>query len=113
MPLPQLDQFSFHARLADTPGPALVFFTAQSCASCRYWRQLLEDWAQEPDAIPVFAVDAGQDQALAREFELFHLPALFLFVDGEYHRPIACEARLPALQTAIAAALRLPAAEAP
>lgn len=113
MPLPQLDQFSFHARLADTPGPALVFFTAQACASCRHWKQLLEGWSARPDAMPVFVVDAGRDQALAHEFELFHLPALFVFVDGEYHRPINCEARLPALQAAIAAALQLPALEAP
>lgn len=63
--------------------------------------------------MPVFEVDAGQDQALAREFELFHLPALFLFRDGHYHRPVSCEASLPRLRAEIAAQLALPAEEAP
>lgn len=109
----RLDQFGFYATLADSPGPALVFFSAASCAACRHWKQLLHAYSAEPDAPSVFEVDAGQDQALAREFELFHLPALFLFVDGEYHRPIDCAASLPMLRAAIAEALTLPAEEAP
>lgn len=109
----RLDQFTFHSTLAEIPGPALVFFSAAACAACRHWKQLLQSYAAEPDAAPVFEVDAGLDQALAREFELFHLPALFLFVNGEYHRPIECSASLPVLRAAIAAALTLPAEEAP
>jgi len=109
----RLDQFGFHATLAEISGPALVFFSAASCASCRHWKQLLKTYSAEPGASPVFEVDAGEDQALAREFELFHLPALFLFVDGEYHRPIDCAASLPVLRAAIAEALALPAMEAP
>ncbi len=108
----RLDQFSFYSTLADTPGLALVFFSAASCGTCRHWKQLLEGFAGS-DGIPVFEVDAGVDQALAREFELFHLPALFLFVDGDYHRPLQCEASLPRLRAALAAAIALPAEEAP
>jgi thioredoxin-like negative regulator of GroEL len=109
----RLDQFNFHATLAEVPGPALVFFSAAACASCRHWKRLLDSFTAEAGAPPVFEIDAGLDQALAREFELFHLPALFLYVDGEYHRPIDCEARLPVLRAAIAEALALPAEEAP
>lgn len=108
-----LDQFTFYARLADTRGPALVFFSAAACASCRHWKLLLHAYAETPGAAPVYEVDAGVDQALAREFEIFHLPALFLFMDGAYHRPIDCEARLPTLRAAVAEALALPALEAP
>ena len=110
--LQRLDQFTFHAQLAETPGPALVLFTAAACGACRHWKQLLEVFSRA-EGIPVYEVDAGLDQALAREFELFHLPALFLFVDGEYHRPVQCEATLTGLQTALAAAVALPAEEAP
>ena len=110
--LQRLDQFNFYVRLAETPGPALVLFTALACGACRHWKQLLEGFSRA-EGIPVFEVDAGLDQALTREFELFHLPALFLFVDGEYHRPVECEANLTALRTALAAAVALPAEEAP
>ncbi len=108
----RLDQFSFYPTVTDTPGPALVLFTAASCGACRHWKQLLQGFAQS-DGIPVFEVDAGIDQALAREFELFHLPALFLFLDGDYHRPLECEASLPSVRSAIKTALMLPAEEAP
>lgn len=108
----RLDQFSFHLRLAETAGAALVFFSAPGCASCRHWKTLLEDFAVR-DAVPVFEVDAGLDQALTREFEVFHLPALFLYVDGEYHRQVQAEASLPRLRAAIDEALALPAEEAP
>lgn len=109
----RLDQFTFYPTLADTPGPALVFFSAASCGSCRQWKRLLGDYATAADALPVFEIDAGQDLALAREFELFHLPALFLFVDGEFHRPLQCAAGLAQLRAAIDANLALPAEEAP
>lgn len=109
----RLDQFTFYPVLADTPGPALVFFSAASCGACRHWKQVLNDYATAADALPVYEVDAGLDQALAREFELFHLPALFLFVDGEFHRPLQCVADPARLRAAIAAALALPAEEAP
>lgn len=109
----RLDQFSFFDILAATPGPALVFFSAAACGACRHWRALFADFEAGADAVPVFEVDAGEDAALAHAFELFHLPALFLFVDGEYHRPLQCEASLPRLRAAVDAALALPAEEAP
>lgn len=108
-----LDQFTFHATLAEAAGPVVVFFTAAACASCRYWKQVLSAYAAEPDAAAIYAVDAGADPALAREFEVFHLPALFLFVNGDYHRPLHCAASVAALRAAIAEALTLPAEEAP
>lgn len=108
----RLDQFSFYPRLAETAGAVLVFFSAAGCASCRHWKLLLQEFTAR-DAVPVFEVDAGSDQGLAREFDVFHLPALFVFVNGEYHRPLQAEASLPRLRAAVAAALALPAEEAP
>ena len=54
-------------------------------------------------------MNGGIIQALT----IFHLPALFLYVDGHYHRQIQCEATLPALQTAIQQALMQAAEEEP
>ncbi|MDH4133437.1 MAG: thioredoxin family protein [Gammaproteobacteria bacterium] len=108
-----LDEFDFHHRLTTTPGPALVIFTGEGCASCRAWKQLLAAYRLRYSDLTLFEVDAGQAQALTREFEVFHLPALFLFRDGQFHGALATEARLDTLHAAIQANLAAPPQEAP
>ena len=108
-----LNDHEFYASLAETPGPSIVFFTKPGCSSCRLWKRLLGELLQQRHDINVYQVDAEQNMALSREYELFHLPALFLFVDGEFHRELQTEARLAHLQAALDAALDSPAEEAP
>jgi thioredoxin-like negative regulator of GroEL len=92
---------------------ALVMFTGAGCSSCRAWKQLLAGYRARYADLILFEVDAGLAQALAREFNVFHLPALFLYRDGHYHSPLACEADPDKLAATIAAALAAPAQEAP
>ena len=108
----QLDQFRFHHVLEATPGLALVFFTGPHCGACKVLRRVLADYAAT-QPVTVFEVDAERDLALAREFSVFHLPSMFLYVDGEYHCELHSEARAPAIAAAIEAALARPAEEAP
>ena len=63
--------------------------------------------------LQVFEVDAGEDLALTREFEVFHLPAMFLFRDGEYHCELHSEAQPQRLRAEIDEALAGSAQEAP
>ena len=111
--LQPLDELRFYRVLGTTPGVALVFFTAVGCSSCRTWKRLLQDYVREHHDIRVFEIDAQISMGLAREYEVFHLPALFLFVDGEFHCALHCEARPGALRAAIDAAMAAPAQEAP
>lgn len=113
MTLATLDQFGFHHTLAATPGVSLVIFTAPSCGSCRRWRSLLADYQAVHTGLSVFEVDAQRDLALTREFGVFHMPALFLFVDGRYHRPLQAAASADGLTAAIQETLALPALDAP
>lgn len=108
-----LDEFGFHHRLAETSGVALVIFTGEGCNSCRAWKQMLVKFRSSHPELKLFEVDAGRAQALAREFGVFHLPALFLYRDGHYHCPLQTEARPEALGTAIQKALAAPPQEAP
>lgn len=108
-----LDEFGFHHALAATRGSALVIFTGQGCSSCRAWKRLLLDYAARQPELQLFEVDAGHAQALAREFGVFHLPALFLYRDGRYHGALQSEARPEALEAAFRAALAAPPQEAP
>ncbi len=109
----RLDQFDFHHILEATPGLALVLFSAAACGGCRQWKRLLEASAARRGDLQLFEVDAGLDPGLAAEFEVFHLPALFLYVDGRYQGPLEVEASPAALDRGIAALLAAPPREAP
>lgn len=109
----RLDQFNFHDRLAASNGPNLVFFTHAGCGSCRHWKALLERLAPAHPEITLFEVDAQEDLALTRAYEVTHLPALFLFKGGAYHGQVQCEASEPVLLDTLARMQQQPAEEEP
>lgn len=108
-----LTQFTFYPQLEQTSGLSLVYFTAEGCSSCRHLTMLLDQLQQQRDDLSIYRVDAQQDQALVSEYEVFHLPALFLFKNGHYHAAIHSEARLTSIEQAISSANSAAAEEAP
>lgn len=108
-----LEQFEFHHIIEQTPGVALVMFETAACGACKRFRQLLCDHAVRDHRVTVFTVDAGRDQALTREFEVFHLPAMFVYVDGAYQGQLQCRAEPGDFARALAELLERPAQEAP
>ena len=108
-----LDDLNFFEVLAATRGTALVFFTAPHCGACRQLKQALNHLLATQIDFRVFEVDAVQNGALVNAFAVFHLPALFLYVDGYYHRAIHCETLPKNIQKAIDLAKLLPAEEEP
>lgn len=106
-----LDESRYHPHLLETGGIALVLFSSPSCGGCR----VVE--ARLPLAVPagthLFKVDVQQATGLARAFDIFHLPTLFLYRDGHFHARLECEITLPALRAAVARALARPAEEEP
>lgn len=102
----------FHRTLSRWLGRTLVLFGQPGCGACRLAEALV------PAALTgvvqqLVKVDAAAQAALAREFEVFHLPSLHLYVDGRYHAPLQCELTREALRAAVARAVCAPAAEAP
>lgn len=113
MTLPMLDQFDFHPRIAALRGTALVMFAGAGCGACRHLRRVLNEVRRLEPAWRIFEVDAQRDQALVNEFEVFHLPTVFLFVDGLFHSQLEAEARPSAIVSTALAAMQQPAREAP
>ena len=106
-----LDESSYHRRLAQTPGIALVLFSSSACGTCRVVERRLPEAA--PSGTHLFKVDVQRATALAREFEIFHLPALFLYAQGHFHARLNCEVSASTLGAALDRALALPAEEEP
>ena len=50
---------------------------------------------------------------LARAFDIFHLPTILLYRDGQFHAVMNCEVTVATLPAAIQAALAKPAEEEP
>jgi thioredoxin 1 len=109
----RLDDLNFHHVLADTPGAALVFFTAPNCGACRNLRQALDNYLQAYPSLPLFEIDAVHNGGLVNALDIFHLPAMFLYVNGHYHRELKCEPLPARIHHAIQTALSLPAEDEP
>ena len=102
--LAPLSEFDFHRVLAQSEGPALVMFGAPGCGTCRKVEKLLPGTV-DGMVSGLFKVDVQQSTGLARAYEVFHLPALFLFVDGHFHAQIESEVTPPKMRAALEAAL--------
>jgi len=109
----KLTQFDLHQRIAAQPASALVFFSGEGCSSCRHLKRVLTQVSARRPDWSIFEVDAQAEMGLTREFEVFHLPTLFLFQDGEFHCELHCEARAEAIEAAVSEALARPPQEAP
>ncbi|MDP2961894.1 MAG: thioredoxin family protein [Sulfurimicrobium sp.] len=107
-----LSEAGFHHELAASSGPVLVMFGAPGCGTCRKVEKLL------PEAVAglvsgLYKVDVQQSMGLARAYEVFHLPALFLFVDGRYHAPIESEVTAAKMKQALEQVLAAPPQDEP
>ena len=111
--LKTLNDADFYTTIQASDGPSIVFFTSAGCNSCKYWKVLLDKLAGQRPALHVYEVDAQQSMGLTREYEVFHLPALFVFLNGQYHAPLQCEARLDTITDALDRLLAAPAQDAP
>ena len=107
-----LTEFDFYSRLAHSPGVSLVLFSGPHCGACRRAEAVLPQ-AMADAVAHLFKVDVEKCTALAREYEIFHLPAMLLFVDGHFHAAIDSPLLPEKLRQTVTTALTLPAEEAP
>lgn len=108
----RLAEGAYHRRLAAAPGVAVVLFSAPHCGACRAWKRLLpEALAGLADAL--FEVDVAEATGVARGYDIFHLPTVYLYRDGRFHAELQCPARPEAIRQAALGLLAAPAQEEP
>lgn len=102
----------FHNTVGQWPGRTLLLFGQPGCGACRRAEAVVP--AALAGVVQHFVkIDTAAQAALAREFDVFHLPAMHLYIDGRYHAPLHCELTTEALRAAVVRAACAPAAEAP
>lgn len=108
----ELTEFDFHRRLDRTPGTSIVLFSTPGCRACRSLEQRLPALLGDVPA-QLYKVDVQQATALARAYEIFHLPTLLVFVGGGFHGELQAEPRPEPFRRALLALLAAPAQEEP
>jgi len=117
----ELDEFNFHQTVSDSSGVFLVFFTGPHCASCHHLRDLFTNeietikthFSENNLQFNVFEIKADKANALVNEFNVLHLPSLFLYQNGQYHCELQTQAHPQRIIEAIELALSKPAEEEP
>lgn len=107
-----LDESSFHSVLHTSPNVSIVMFSGPGCGACRRLEKHLPDWLSGQVGY-FYKVDVQKSTGLARAYEVFHLPSLFVFVNGRYHAPLQAEAAPGPMQAALQQLLNQPAHEEP
>ena len=107
-----LNDLNYHHTLMDTAGVALVYFTAPDCGACKMLAQALQHYPPH-EPVTVFQVDAVHNGGLINAFGIFHLPTLYLYLDGQFHAELQCIALPEAIYQAVQTALLLPPEEEP
>ena len=108
----RLAEGAFHTRLAATSGLAVVLFSAPHCGACRAWKQLLPT-ALADQARAFYEVDVSEATGVARYFDIFHLPTVYLYRDGQFHAELQCEARPETIKLTAQQLLHAPAQDEP
>jgi thioredoxin-like negative regulator of GroEL len=107
-----LAEGAFHARLAATPGVAVVLFSTPHCGACRGWKRLLPQ-ALAGVAQVFFEVDVSEATGVARYFGIFHLPTVYLYRDGQFHAELQCAAESGVIRQSAMQLLNAPARDEP
>ncbi len=107
-----LGEGDFHGRISQTPGVAVVLFSTPHCGACRAWKHLLPQ-ALKAAGAHLFEVDVSQATGVARYYDIFHLPTVYLYRDGRFHAELQCEARPDAIRETAARLLAGAAQEEP
>jgi len=96
-----LDAFDYHLVLDNRLEPSLVFFSSPACGACKRLKEVLRGGRLSPQGLVCREVQADQSQGLLEDLEVFHLPAIFLYAEGENLGPIETLLQLDAIDDAI------------
>lgn len=90
----------------------MVLFSAPHCGACRAWKHLLPS-ALAGQACVFYEVDVSEATGVARYFDIFHLPTIYVYRDGQFHAELQCEARQDSIRQATHHLLSAPAQDEP
>ncbi|MDH0744775.1 thioredoxin family protein [Pseudomonas sp. GD03842] len=98
-----LTDFDVDQQLLALPGTSLLIFTSVGCSNCRWARQRLPELALPVERL--CWIDAEENGGAVQRYGVFHLPALFVVRDGEFHGALRSELSVGAISQGLTHAL--------
>ncbi len=84
-----INEQNFAQEVLKSTTPVLVDFWAEWCGPCKMIAPILDQLAGDYDGkIKIAKVNVDDNQALASQYGIQHIPTLLLFKNGEVHEQI-------------------------
>ena len=83
MSLVKATKESFKKEVIDTKGLVLVDFNADWCGPCQMLKPILEQLSSKDNNFKIVSVNIDEESDLADKYEVFSIPCLVVFKDGE------------------------------
>ncbi len=74
---------NFKTEVLASQQPVLIDFWAPWCGPCRMVSPIVDEIAEEQDAVKVGKINVDEQPELAQEFSVMSIPTLMVFKNGE------------------------------
>ena len=83
MSVVEINGKNFESEVLNSNKVVLADFNAQWCGPCKMLKPIIDGIANERNDIKVVSIDIDEEDELAEKYEVFSIPCLVVFKNGE------------------------------
>lgn len=83
MTIVEVNKDNFEDEVLKSDIPVLADFNAEWCGPCRSMKPMLEEMAESNPGYKIVSIDIDAEDELAEDYEVFSIPCLVAFRDGQ------------------------------
>ena len=79
----EIDGKNFESEVLNSDKVVLADFNAQWCGPCKMLKPIIDSIAEERKDVKVVSIDIDEQDELAEKYEVFSIPCVVVFKNGE------------------------------